>query len=150
MEQAAIAFGGPAQYSGRGWDKKGAHMSSILIKPAVVIASAALLSLAVLPALAQNEPKTGSTETRAQSPPIEVEQLPGTTAPHSTPRETKDTPRELRLPTHAKAPPRRCKSDAANKADAIAYCAPILQCSAGTTTDCQYRSNSQDWICSCK
>jgi hypothetical protein len=120
-----------------------------LTKPAALIISAALMSFAFVPALAQNEPRTGTTETQAQSPPTEIEQLPSSTAPKSKPVETKDTPRELRLRPNA-MPPRRCRSDAAKKEDAIAYCSTVLQCPSGTTTDCQYRSNNQDWICQCK
>lgn len=125
-------------------------MSSISIKPAVVIACAALISVAVVPALAQDVPQAPPAETQTQAPPAETVGLPTTAARESKPVVTKETPRELQLRKRAMAPPRKCKSDAATKADAIAYCAPILQCAAGTTTDCQYRQNNQDWICSCK
>jgi hypothetical protein len=117
-------------------------MSATSIKAALLIASAALVSMAVVPALAQQE---------TQAPPQEIQELPTKSGPHSTPVVTEKTPRELQLRDRAMMPPRKCHSTAGTKADAEKDCASVLQCQAPTpTVDCKYRQNNQDWICSCK
>jgi hypothetical protein len=111
------------------------------IKATLLLASAALLSMAVVPALAQQE---------TQAPPTEIQELPAKPERQSKPVVTKETPRELQLHGRAKMPPRRCHSTAGTKTEAEKDCAPILQCPAGTAVNCQYRQNNQDWICSCR
>ena len=123
-------------------------MSATSIKAAVFLVSAALISFAVVPALAQGDPAQ-PTET-AQAPPAEATELPTKAEPQSKPVVTNGTPRELQLYPHGRMAPRRCHSTAGTKADAEAYCGPILQCTSGTVVSCQFRQNNQDWICSCK
>ena len=112
-------------------------MSSIVTKSAAIVASAALLSLAVVPAFAQPE--------EVQPPPEEVQ--PGAER-QSMPKVTKETPGEMRL--RQARPPKKCRSGADTEAEAEEDCAPTLQCQPPAVVKCQYRSNNQDWICSCK
>lgn len=112
-------------------------MSSNWTRSAVFAASA-LISLAVVPALANPQ--------EVQSPPAEEVQ-PGTERV-SKPSEQAD-PRARKL-RQKLAPPRVCRSGADSEKEAEEDCAPILQCQPPATVKCQYRSNNQDWICRCK
>lgn len=117
-------------------------MSSIWTKSAVFAASAALLSLAALPALAQPE--------EMQPPPEEVQpqEMPTGVERQSKPKVAKDTAQEMRL--RQARPPRKCRSGADTEDEAEEDCAPQLQCQPPAVVKCQYRPNNQDWICSCK
>lgn len=113
-------------------------MSSNWTRSAVFVASAALLSLAVVPALAQPE--------EVQSSPAEEVQ-PGSERVSKPSEETDSRARQLR---QKMAPPRVCRSGADTEDEAEEDCGPVLQCQPPATVKCQYRSNNQDWICRCK
>lgn len=118
-------------------------MSSIWTKPAVTFASAALISMALVPAFAQSESPPAETQTETQTEQSGYER-------QSRPQQTEQTPEGLKLRAQQAAPPKKCRSGAATEAEAVKDCTPVLQCPAGTTVKCQFRQNNQDWICSCK
>ena len=122
-------------------------MSSIWTKSTIVAVSAALISLTVVPALAQpNETQGPPVET--QAPPSELENaMPGSERV-SKPKYKRGTPQEYQLPQRALA--KKCRSGAGTRAEAEKDCAAQLNCPPGTAVNCQYRQNNQDWICSCK
>lgn len=117
-------------------------MSSVWTKSGLTAACAASLSLAAIPALAQPE--------EVQPPPEEVQpqETPYGAERQSKPKISRDTAQEMRL--RQARPPRKCRSGADTEDEAEEDCAPILQCQPPATVKCQYRSNNQDWICSCK
>jgi hypothetical protein len=117
-------------------------MSSIWTRPAVFVASAALISMAFVPALAQPE-ETSPPPAEVQAPQAE----PGYQR-QSRPRQTEETPEALKL--RAQAAAGKCRSGADTEAEAVEDCKSQLNCPAGTTVKCQYRQNHRDWICSCK
>ena len=122
-------------------------MSSIWTRSAVTVASAALISMAFVPALAQPE-ETQSPPAETQAPPKETQQGKPGYERQSRPRQAEGTPEEYKL--RAQAAANRCRSGADNEAEAVKDCTSQLNCPAGTTVKCSYRSNNQDWICSCK
>jgi hypothetical protein len=113
-------------------------------KSAAFAACAALISLAVVPALAQPE------EVGAQSPPAEVQEVQPGTERVSRPTYEEGTDRALQLRAGDRMSGRKCRSGADSEAEAVEDCTAKLNCPAGTAVKCQYRSNNQDWICSCK
>lgn len=122
-------------------------MSSMWTKSAAFAVSAALISLAFVPALAQPE------EVGAQSPPAEVQEvqeLQPVTERVSRPKNEEGADPALKLRKPETMSGRRCRSGADTEAEAVEDCTAQLNCPAGTTVKCGYRPNNQDWICSCK
>jgi len=118
-------------------------MSSFLTRPAIVVVSAALISLAVVPALGQPEETQPPAETQGGAPP------PETGGQRSEPRYTKETPEGMRL-RNQQAAPARCRSGADTEAEAVEDCEKTLNCQPPTpTVKCTRRPNNQDWICRC-
>lgn len=115
-------------------------MSSNWTRSAVFAASAALISLAVVPAFAQPE--------ELQSPPTEMPEVQPGTERVSKPKNGDD--RALQLRKRDRLAGRKCRSGADTEDEAEEDCAAQLNCQPPTTVKCQYRSNNQDWICSCK
>ena len=120
-------------------------MPAFLTRSAVAVASAALIAMAVMPALAQPE-ETQAPPAETQTPPAET----GGDQMRSEPNYAKETPEGLRLRNEQMAGAARCRSGADTEAEAVEDCTAKLNCQPPTpTVKCSYRSNNQDWICRC-
>lgn len=108
-------------------------MPSTWTRTVIAAASAMLLSTAAFAVAATGNPEQPPAETGGQSRPVETQ--------------GKSRAYELRQQGTA---PKKCRSGADNEAEAVKDCTASLNCPAGTTVKCSYRSNNQDWICSCK
>lgn len=115
-------------------------MSTFLTRSAISVASAALIAMAVVPALAQPE----------ETPPPSEEMPMPDSGMRSQPSETETPPEGMRLRKQQMAGAARCRSGADTEAEAVEDCKGQLNCQAPTpTVKCSYRSNMQDWICRC-
>ena len=120
-------------------------MSSIWTRSAVTIASAALISMAFIPALAQPE--------ETQPPPEEVQAPPNETMP----REVRQKDRVSRPSSEVglarlQAGGRLCYSDAIQKGDAQKECDDAWKAAGHTCkfpAPCNYDKNRQEWRCTC-
>jgi len=122
-------------------------MPAFLTRSAVTVASAALIAMAVMPALAQpEETQPPPAETQMEAPPAET----GGSQMRSEPNYAKETPEGMRLRNEQMAGAARCRSGADTEAEAVEDCTAKLNCQPPTpTVKCSYRSNNQDWICRC-
>ena len=109
-------------------------MPSTWTRTAIAAASAMLLSTAAFGLAATGNPEQPPSETGGQSRPVETEGK-------------QSRAYELRQQGTA---PNKCRSGASTEAEAVRDCTTVLNCPSGTTVKCSYRSNNQDWICSCK
>lgn len=120
-------------------------MSAFPTRSAISIAAAALIAMAVMPALAQPQETQPPAETQTGAPPAET----GGSEMRSEPRYTDETPEGLRL-RNQQAAPARCRSGADTEAEAVEDCTKTLNCQPPTpTVKCTRRPNNQDWICRC-
>lgn len=119
-------------------------MASFLTRSTVSLASAALIALAVVPAFAQPDETPPPPPEEMQPPPAET----GAGEMRSRPTNTDTAPEGMRLAPQAQ-PPSVCRSEHDTRAEAEAYCGPILQCQPPTVVKCNKRPNFQDWICRC-
>lgn len=117
-------------------------MSSIWIKSAALIASAALLPLAVVPAIAQRQ------DVEAQSLPTKTQEVVPVVERQSKPIETEGTPQELRLRSDNAVGV--CITKAENEGEAVENCTTDLKCQPPAAPSCKRRGNLDDWRCTCK
>ena len=115
-------------------------MSSIWTRSTVVAAAAALVSLAIVPALAQTE----------ETPPSEVPEMPSGSDRYSRPSDNAENVDALRLRAAQAAAANICISAEEKEADAVKACSTQLNCTPPKTTKCQKRQNFNDWRCTCK
>lgn len=117
-------------------------MSSMWMKSALLVATAALLPLAVTPAIGQRQ------DAGAQSVPAETQEvLPGTER-QSKPVETEGTPKELRLRNDNAVGV--CTTKADSPGEAAENCKKNLNCQPPAAPDCKRRPNFDDYRCTCK
>lgn len=109
-------------------------MPSTWTRTVIAAASAMLLSTAAFAVAATGNPEQPPAEIGGQSRPA---------------AETEGKSRAYELRQQGTAP-KKCRSGASTEAEAVQDCTKILNCPAGTAVKCSYRSNNQDWICSCK
>lgn len=117
-------------------------MSSIWIKSAALVASAALMSLAVVPAIAQRE------EAETQNLPTKTQEEVPIVERQSKPTETEGTPKELRLQSDNAIGV--CTTKADSPGEAAENCKKNLNCRPPAAPDCKRRPNFDDYRCTCK
>lgn len=117
-------------------------MSSIWMKSAALVASAALLPLAIAPAIAQRQ------DVKAESPPTETQELVPVAERQSTPRETEETPQALKLRSDNAVGVCTTKADSEDEAEE--NCKKSLNCQPPAVPNCKRRGNLDDYRCTCK